>query len=123
MSIMLDMPMPETGHLSVRVHADVQISISAAEAQRRVTQYVHGKISSQMHGGTPALILGQRVCWRVPVYLTFPSVGEAGIVGNMDVDVETGESLMTPALVEEIEHHFELSQQRFDYRCALLTLG
>ena len=86
MSIMLDMPVPETGHLSVRVHTDVQISISAAEAQRRVTRYVHGKISSQMHGGTPALILGQRVCWRVPVHLTFPSVGEAGIVGNMDVD-------------------------------------
>jgi hypothetical protein len=107
MTILLDTPVPETGHLSVRVHADVQISISAVEAQRRVTQYVHQKISSQMHGGPPALILSQRVCWRVPVHLTFPSVGDAGSVGNIDVDVETGEPLITPAVVEEIERHAE----------------
>ena len=107
MTILLDTPVPETGHLSVRVHADVQIRISAVEAQRRVTHYVHRKISSQMHAGPPALILSQRVCWRVPVHLTFPSVGDAGSVGNIDVDVDTGEPLITPAVVEEIERHAE----------------
>ncbi len=107
MTILLDIPVPETGRLSVHIHADVQINTSAVDAQRRVTRYVHGRISSQMHGGSPALILSQRVYWRVPVHLTFPSLGDAGVVGAVDVDVETGEILITPVLVEEIEHHAE----------------
>ncbi len=107
MTILLDTPVPETGRLSLHIHADVQINISAGEAQRRVTRFVHGQISSLMHGGTPALILSQRMCWRIPVHLTFPSVGDAGVVGAIDVDVETGEVLVTPALVEEIERRAE----------------
>ena len=72
MIILLEPAVPETVRLSVHIHADVQINISAAEAQRRVTQFVFHKISSQMYGETPTLILGQRVYWRTPVHPTFP---------------------------------------------------
>jgi hypothetical protein len=107
MSILLETPVPETGRLSVHVDADVQINISAVEAQRRVTRYVHDKISSQMHGESPTLILGQRAYWRTPIHLTFPSIGDAGPVGSIDVDVETGEANFAQSVIQEIERHAE----------------
>ncbi len=107
MTILLETPVPVSGRLSVHVHADVQINIVATEATHRVTQFVHQKISSQMHGGTPTLMLGDRAYWRVPVHLTFPSLGDAGNVGFIDVDVETGEAITNETIVHGIEHHAE----------------
>lgn len=107
MTILLESRVPETGHLTVHVHADVQINISAREAQRRVTQFVHAQISSQMHGETPVLNLGERAQWRVPVHLTFPSVGDAGAVGAIRVDVETGELDVDNIVNQEIESNVE----------------
>jgi len=96
---------PQTGRLMVSVHREVQINISAAEAQNRVTQFVHRKISSQMHGEAPTLILGGRTCWRVPVHLTFPSFGDVGRVGVLDVDVESGELQINTTIIQEIERY------------------
>jgi hypothetical protein len=107
MTILLQTPVPESGRLSIHVHADVQINVTAVEAVRRVTQFVHQKISSQMHGETPVLILGERAYWRVPVYLTFPSFGNVGSVGSIDVDVETGEALTNEEIIHQLEHHAE----------------
>jgi hypothetical protein len=107
MTILLESPVPDVGRLSVHIHADVQINIAAAEAQRRATQFVHQRISSQIHGETPILILSQRACWRVPIHLTFPSIGDAGQVGAIDVDVETGEMNTASSLIQEIERNAE----------------
>jgi len=107
MTILIETPVPETGRLAVRVHADVQINVTATEAQRRVTQFVHRRISSQMHGETPILALGERASWRVPVHLTFPSFGNAGRIGAIDVDVETGEISVTESVIQDIERHAE----------------
>jgi hypothetical protein len=107
MTILLETSVPKTGRLSVHIHADMQINVSAEEAQHRVTQFVHRQISSQMHGETPILILGERACWRVPVHLTFPSLGDLGSVGDIDIDVETGETTTPESIIQEIEHHAE----------------
>jgi hypothetical protein len=106
MGILLEtQPVPQTGQLTISVHREVQINVSAAEAQRRVTQFVHRKISSQMHGEAPTLILSERACWRIPIHLTFPSFGDVGCVGVVDVDVESGELQIDAEIVQEIERH------------------
>lgn len=107
MTILLESPVPEIGRLSIHIHADVQINVTAVEAQRRVTQLVHQRISSQMHGESPTLMLSQRTYWRVPVHLTFPSIGDAGQIGVIDVDVETGETNTTDSLIQDIERNAE----------------
>lgn len=61
----------------------------------------------------PVLVLGPRVSWRVPIHLTFPSFGDAGQVGTIDVDVETGQPEITEAIIQEIESHAEDIAQRF----------
>jgi hypothetical protein len=86
----------------------MQINVSAAEAQRWVTQFVHRRISSQMRGETPTLVFGEKACWRVPVHLTFPSIGDAGQVGSIDVSVETGEFDTVEPIQLEIERHAEV---------------
>ncbi|MDY7079800.1 MAG: hypothetical protein SXV54_23195 [Chloroflexota bacterium] len=96
---------PTTGILTVQVNQAVQINVSAEEAQRKVSVFVLTKISNLMHGEMPTLILGERVYWRVPVHLTFPTTGDVGPVGSIDVDVSNGELYATPGIIAAIETH------------------
>ncbi len=113
MAILVETTVPDTGRLSVHVHADLEIKISAAEAQARVTQFVHARISSQMHGSTPLLVLKEKPAWQVPVHLTFPSIGDAGAVGTIAVDIESGEMNTSAFVIEDIERHAEQVAARF----------
>ncbi len=113
MGILVETTVPEHGHLALRIHADVEITISAKEAQKRATLFVHEQISSQMHGSEPTLVLGERAYWQVPIHLTFPSIGDAGIVGSLRVDVETGAMNSDPATIAEIERNAEQTASRF----------
>lgn len=84
-----------------------RVRIPAIVARRKVNVFVGENISCSMGGGTPELVLGARVVWRVPVFLTFPSYGVVGTAGTIDVDAETGDLLTTPSLVEELIHNAE----------------
>ena len=55
-----------------------------------------------MHAGEPALVVDERIQWRVPVILSQTSRGDVGEVGSIDVDVETGQLHVTPQLITEI---------------------
>ena len=114
MNVLLkDQSIPETGVLTLSLHQTVPINVSAAEAQRRVSRFVHWKISSQMHGESPTLVLGQRAGWQVPIHLTFPSLGDVGCVGEIVVDAETGALDVTPDLIAEMEHRARDLAARF----------
>ncbi len=51
----------------------------------------------------PTLVIGEHVVWRVSAYFSTPDVGRVGIVGTIDVDVNTGQMNNTPACKAEIE--------------------
>jgi hypothetical protein len=79
-----------------------------AELERTmVTGFVADEISTNMHAGEPRLVVGERICWRVPVILSMPPSGDRGEVGTIDVDVETGQVMITQALIQEIERRAE----------------
>ncbi len=96
---------PTMGILKVQVNQAVQINVSAEEAQRKASIFALKKISNLMHGETPTLVLGERTCWRVPIHLTFPTAGDVGPVGSIDVDVGSGELYTTPDIIAAIEAH------------------
>jgi hypothetical protein len=48
------------------------------------------------------LIVGKRLCWSVPVLLTFPDRGVVGKVGEILVDAATGELLVDEAAVQRM---------------------
>jgi len=103
---------PTTGVLTVQVNQAVHINVSAEEAQRKVSVFVLKKISNLMHGETPTLVLGERTFWRVPVHLTFPTTGDVGQIGTIDVDVDSGELCATTDIIAAIETHAQSLAQR-----------
>jgi hypothetical protein len=60
-------------------------------------------ISTNMHAAEPTLIVGDKICWRVPIMLSLPPTGDRGQVGAIDVDVATGQLQITSKLITEIE--------------------
>jgi hypothetical protein len=66
-----------------------------------------------MHAGEPALVVENRICWRVPVILSQTSKGDVGETGSFDVDVETGKLYITPKQITEIEGRAEDLVRRF----------
>jgi len=105
----LDLP----DHQRVSLHIlPPRVRIPAVVARRKVNVFVCNEISCLMGGGTPELVGGERMVWRVPVLLTFPRYGTVGTVGAIDVDAETGDLLTTPSLIEEIIHNAEMLAAR-----------
>lgn len=89
--------------LEVDVKVSAQVNVTAFTAQRKVSKMVLDQVSHLLFGDTPSLVLSDRACWRVPVRLAFPITGAVGTVGEIDVDVQTGEVLITEALFQEME--------------------
>lgn len=96
---------PRSGRLDVDVRLSCEINYTAVVARRRVSGYVASNVSVLMGGENPTLVLADRIVWRVPVVLTMPGHGVLGRVGEIDVDVETGEILVTEALLTGIKDH------------------
>jgi hypothetical protein len=44
---------------------------------------------------TADLVASERICWRAPVILSMPLIGDRGKVGTIDVDIETGQLMIT----------------------------
>lgn len=112
MNVELQTLTPKSGQLEIDVRLSATINVTAFTAQKKVTGYLADEVSTNLHGGDPKLIVGERICWRVPVILSLPPTGDRGEVGAIDVDVETGQLLITPSLVSEIEDRAEYLVKR-----------
>lgn len=63
------------------------------------------EMSSQLLAEEPTLVSGSRLCWSVPLALTIPGRGNLGHVGEILVDVNTGEVLTTVDEMERMIQH------------------
>jgi hypothetical protein len=118
MTIILDnVTIPEKGTLEINVRRTVEINFTAEYARTKVNHWVMDQVSYLMGAETPALVAGEEVVWRVPVYISFPQVGKAGNIGAVDVDVQTGEMKNTPELQAELEQHaLEFAERQPPYK-------
>lgn len=101
--VLLEKPTVGTGHVEISVKVTSDVNVTAFTAQQKVSGFVLSEISNLMHGGTPSLVVGERLYWRVPVILSMPPHGDLGEVGTIDVDAESGEMQVTQGLTEEIK--------------------
>jgi hypothetical protein len=97
--------LPRTGRLQVDIHLTAEVNVTAAVARRKVNAFLATHVGNLLLADEPALTLGERIVWRVPVDLTAPPEGRLGRVGEVDVDVESGELLLDDAQIEEIKVH------------------
>ena len=93
---------PASADLEIDIRVRARMAITAFTAQRKVSRLVLERVSNLLCGEEPTLVVGDRVRWRVPVWLGFPKEGLVGKVGDIDVDVETGEILFDQRVLEEI---------------------
>lgn len=111
--VLMGKPLPEIGRFDLNVDISMMVNVSSEEALRKVNRFIHRKVSYLMRGEKPDLLVAERIYWRVPVFLTFPSHGSLGEVGSIDVDVETGELNFTDQSIEEIERRAHDLAARF----------
>lgn len=95
-------PAPVGATLDIKIEISAPVNITAYVAQQKVTQFVIRKIGNQLCGDPPDLHVGDRLCWSVPVVLGSPVKGIIGRVGEILVDVNTGELLVGKEKIEEI---------------------
>ena len=113
MSVQLDgVTLPRSGRVAVDIHLSADIHVTATTARRRVSRLVISEIGNLLYGGEPSLVVGERVCWRVPVMLAYPDTGPVGQVGALDVDIETGEVLASAGQLSEITAYAQYVAQR-----------
>ena len=94
---------PQNADVEIDIKLRAQANVTAVTAQRKVSRLLLDRVSNLLCGNPPTLVVGERLRWRVPIWLGFPKHGLVGKVGEIDVDLETGEMLFTEALLHEIE--------------------
>jgi hypothetical protein len=84
---------PEGAHVDIHIHVSAPVNITPFVARQKVNAFVLLEISTQLLAEAPELVVGERLCWSVPVVLTSPARGVVGKVGEIQVDATTGEVL------------------------------
>lgn len=93
---------PQGATVAIRVELTSQANITPFVARQKVTGFVILEISDRLRGDQPELVVGDRLCWAVPVVLTSPTRGVVGKVGEILVDATTGELLVDKDSVQRM---------------------
>ncbi|MFN8468799.1 MAG: hypothetical protein U0X20_27030 [Caldilineaceae bacterium] len=104
--------LPEYADVKIEVSVSARINITDVAAQRKVSRLLLDLVGTQLYGEAPSLVAGQRLVWRVPVWLGLPPAGPIGQVGTLDVDTQTGEVLYTQQLLDELAERGDALAQR-----------
>ena len=108
--------LPERGPLNIRLDVSITINTTAEEARRKVSVFVGNEIADLLTGEMPDLVWQKGgAYWRVPVILSTRTLGRIGLVGFIDVNVETGERQLS----EQTTRGIEENAQRFAAGAAL----
>lgn len=94
--------LPAKAKVKVALSLTAQVNVTDVIAQRRVSKLLLDEVGNLLYGEQPSLFVGQRLLWRVPIWVASPKRGPLGQVGALDVDAQTGEILYTQDLLDEI---------------------
>lgn len=92
--------LPASGHVAINIHVSATVQVSAFSARQKVTRLVASHVSTHVHGGEPRLVVHDRIVWRVPVIFSMAPEGDRGVVGEVDVDVETGATQLSQEMIK-----------------------
>ena len=93
---------PERGVFEINLKQSIDIRVTAEEARRKVNRWLLDYVSYMMHAEAPTLVIGEKVVWRVPAVLTASQVGNVGIAGYVEVDVQNSQMNNTAECKEQI---------------------
>ena len=92
LSLVLDqITLPPKGNVKLQLNRNFVLNFSADEARHQVHDWLIDQVSCVIGAGEPTLFFAEsEVYWRVPATLTATHMGEVGVAGHVDVNVETG---------------------------------
>lgn len=92
-----------TDFAKLSVHLDTQV-FSAARIRRKVNGWLALEVGDRMLAGEPELVIDERLCWRVPLQWTSPTVGVLeSRIAEVFVDATTSEIIDAQIKMMEIE--------------------
>jgi hypothetical protein len=100
---MQEITLPTDAEVKIEFSVTAKIHITKLTAQRKVSRLLLDRVANLLYGEQPSLVVGERMLWRVPVWISLPTTGPLGQVGSLDVDTQSGEILFTPELLAEIK--------------------
>lgn len=109
---MTEMTLPMEAQIKIELSLTAQVKVTHVTAQRQVSKLLLDQAGNLLYGERPNLVVGQRLLWRVPVWLAWPTTGPLGQVGTLDVDAQTGEILFTQQILEELVERANVLAQR-----------
>lgn len=106
MTILLDnYKFPAKGHVQIDVAFD--IVVSADEARQTARQWLANEISMLVDADPPLLVVGEKIHWRVPAYISFPDMGRVDVIGTVVVDANAGKIVNAEKSKTEILQYLE----------------
>jgi len=92
----------DLNELNVQISVEAVVEVNAKNARKRATAWLASAVGNMLMAGNPRLVISQITVWRLPVLLTSSQKGIIGEVGFVDVDVSTGEPLVSNELRTQI---------------------
>jgi hypothetical protein len=89
------LPLPPVADVEVSVKIHTPLSITRHVARQKVNVQLALHCGQSFAVDDPELQMGERVCWRVPVWVTHPMKDKVACIGDVRVDAQTGEVLCT----------------------------
>lgn len=103
--VMATLTVPHTSQMHINIQLSLDVNVTAVAARRKVNAFLATHVGNLLLADEPALTISERVVWRVPVDLTNPVDGRIGRVGEVDVDVETGNIYLTDSQIVVIKEN------------------
>jgi hypothetical protein len=89
--------------VDIHVHVPAQLNITPFVARQKVSGVVLSQVGTGVSTDEPVLVgTNERLVWRVPVFLALPGLGRLGDLGQIDVDVQTGQVLADQAMFKQL---------------------
>lgn len=107
------LPLPERSKITLKVEVTADFNVTAFVAQQKVNRYLILHVGDMLHAGEPELVLSESLRWRVPILFSTREKGQLGKVGELLVNVDSGEIIIeNPEQLEEIATNAEALYQR-----------
>lgn len=100
---------PRGSQVSLRIEITAQMNTTAYVARQRANRFLAVNAGNMLAAGEPELVVGERLLWRVPVLFGTPEKGQVGKVGELLVDVESGDVIIDDSTqIEAMLHNAEI---------------
>src|SRR5688572_33455037 len=101
-----EVDLPAQAKIKVELSITSEINITGYTAQRKVSKLLLDEVANLLYGERPNLVVGQRLLWRVPVWVGVPRLGPVGGGGGLGVEAPTGVNCIFPDILLYIVDHW-----------------